>query len=288
MTFYLVSGPPRKAKEPKIPLLMQDACEALGIDFSLLDTRTVNLLDLPKVANTDMIYRSVMSKKARVMEKLLLPFSSGHIYTSIFSALSSRGGSYFHHRSSQAPVVPTVPFLPDSNDGLKDAAELLEGFPLIVKVTGGTLGVGVMRIDSLESLISVADYLRSTNVDVYLRKYIEHEFYVRAVVLGGRVIASHRTYALPGEFRTNVGDSDTQHRESFALSDELQHEVVDAVTALELEFAGVDILFDMHGGHFITEVNSPFDFACTQEVTGVDIALGLVSFLQEKARSTLV
>ncbi|MEX0918157.1 MAG: hypothetical protein WDZ93_03300 [Candidatus Paceibacterota bacterium] len=284
MTFFLISGPPRKSPEPKIPGLIEAACKKQEVAFHLLDIRTTDPFNLPSVTTGDMVYRSVMSKKARLIEKLLVTSTAGHVYLDSFSALSTRGGSYFHHRNSDLPLVPTFPFLPESNKELRDAVGQLGGFPLIVKVTGGTLGVGVIRVDTFSGLISLTDYLRGTGVDAYLRQYIEHEYYVRVVVVGDHVVASHQTYALSGEFRTNVGDSTLQRREAYELPDELKQRAVEAVSSLHLEFAGVDILFDQHGTPFITEVNSPFDFVCTQEVTGIDIAEKLVSHLLAKTK----
>jgi len=144
-----------------------------------------------------------------------------------------------------------------------------------------------MRVDSLESMRSVLEYLQSLQVNVLVRKFIEHEYYVRAVVVGDKVVASHATFNMSGEFRTNAGDDALHKREARVLSAEEQAMAVEAVRLLGIETGGVDLLFDKEGSPFIAEVNFPNNFTTTQSVTGVNIASEMVAYLAKKAKRRL-
>jgi len=281
MSFYLIVNTANKNKHT---LAIQDACEKRGINLEVLDMETLDMLNLPTLTKSDILYRVATSKKARIVEKLLLNDDCTHIYKDTFAALSSHGGSYFHQHHLNLPVIPTVPFIPDSREQVETAVAQLGGFPLVVKVIGGSLGVGVIKVDSKEGIHSLLDYLRNKNISTYLRKFVDHDYYVRVVVLGGKVIASHATYSIVDEFRTNVEDPSGQRREAVQLSPEVQEIAVLAAEAVRADFAGIDILFDKEEHPHIAEINTPFDFMCTQNITKIDIADQLVAFLVEKSR----
>ena len=282
MTFYLIAS--QRPEDTSKRSLLQKACERRGVTVEALDVETSDPLHLPTLTESDILYRASTVKKARMIEKLLLNETCAHIYQDLFTALSSHGGSFFHHIHRGLPVIPTIPFIPGSRENVSAAVEKLGGFPLIVKAIGGSLGVGVIKVDSLESLNSLLDYFRNRDIRVYLRAFIEHEYYIRAVVLGGDVIASHTTYPVVGEFRTNVEGLGEQRREATHLPPEISRIAALAAKAIRIDFAGVDILIDKEGAPYIAEVNAPFDFVCTQKITGVDIAGKFVDYLVEKSQ----
>ncbi|HEX6503885.1 MAG TPA: hypothetical protein VF011_11585, partial [Terriglobales bacterium] len=67
-------------------------------------------------------------------------------------------------------------------DTLRRYVERMGGFPVVVKFPGFSRGVGVIRVDSLASLFSLADYtLRNGNHPV-LSAYVDQATHWRAVV----------------------------------------------------------------------------------------------------------
>lgn len=78
-------------------------------------------------------------------------------------------------------------------------------YPIIVKTLRGTHGIGVMKIDSRSSLISVAQTLLKEGVDFLLQEFIKHEQSARIIMMNQAVLAAN----LRGqpkekdEFRTN-------------------------------------------------------------------------------------
>ncbi|HCC05351.1 TPA: hypothetical protein DEP58_03535 [Patescibacteria group bacterium] len=279
----------KKGKENTIPVLFKNACEQQGVEFVGIDAsdlgKSFTLSTLPKLGKGDLIYRSAVGPTVSIAEKMMVNDDVMSFYTTWQSVNLTRVASWFTHKKFGLPVVPTFPDIPSSAEELHQVVERLGSFPIIVKVTGGSLGVGVMRIDSMKSLQSVLDYLVSTKAVAMLRRYIPHDFYVRAVVVGDRVVASHATYVAEGEFRTNVlnGNVEQQRREARVLPEEIQNIAVQAVRTLGLETGGVDLLYDKDNQPYIAEVNFPNDFATTQKVTGIDIAGEMVAYLVKKA-----
>ena len=278
----------KKGKENTIPDLLKKACEKQGVEFVGMDVcaigKSFTLSNLPRLGKGDLMYRSAVGQTASIAEQMMINDNVTSFYTNWQSVNFSRVASWFTHRKFGLPVIPISPDIPSSAEELNQVVESLGSFPIIVKVTGGSFGVGVMRIDSMESLQSVLDYLTSIGASVMLRKYIPHEFYIRAVVVGDVVVASHATYVADGEFRTNVHGNHEQKREARVLPEDTQKIAVQAVRTLGLETGGVDLLYDKDNRPYIAEMNFPNDFATTQKVTGIDVAGAMVAYLVEKSK----
>lgn len=270
-----------------IPQLFKDACVKQKVEFVGYDAcdkgKSFTLSGLPELGKGDLLYRSAVGPTSTTAERIMSNKHVTSFYTRWQTVNMVRTASWYTHIKNGLPVVPTFPGIPSSAKELEKIVEELGSFPIIIKVTGGSLGVGVMRIDSMKSLQSILDYLASTRAAVMLRKYIPHDYYVRAIVVGDRVVASHATFASEGEFRTNVISQKIQKREVHTLSDITQKSAVKAVQTLGIETGGVDLLFDKDGKPFIAEVNFPNDFATTQKVTGIDIAGEMLAYLVSKA-----
>lgn len=284
MTFHLIArtAPPNH-KPFEIPRLFAAACEKLGVPFVMHDVRTLDLSALAEVPDGDMVYRAALGQKALITERLMVGEKTATFRKNWWSVVNTRGCSYFIHEKIGIPVIPTVPFIPDTDEEVAKMVEHLGDFPIIVKALGGSHGVGVIRVDSLQSLKSLLDYLRQQRTQVLIRKYIHHNYYGRLVVIGDAVVASHITYALNDEFRTNAGEDARHEREAKVFPQAVQDIAVRAVHALGLETGGVDILFDDDGGPHLAEVNFPNDFSTTQKITGIDIAEAMVGYLLKKA-----
>lgn len=260
--------------------LFKNACEKLNVELLSINVYEYDYFDLPVLGSEDILYRSATGERARVFEKLLINDTCRHFYTYWDNALRGRGTTYFYHKKYNLPAIPTTPLIPKDRGEVERFAKELGGFPIVVKATGGSKGVGVMRVDSQKSLVSICDFLRGEDVSVILRKYIEHEYYGRLIVIGDKVVASNRAKSLDGDFRTNT--SDTPNGEPFIFSEGLQKTAVKAVSTLGLEFGGVDLLLDEDGTAQIAEVNFPTDFGCCQDITGIDIAARMLEFAMQK------
>lgn len=260
------------------------AAKERGLSLNLIDASAVSFDALPVVESCDLFLRIGTSKRSVALERYLFEPSAGHIYESDTCGVYSRSDdSFYSNRRDDLPVVKTVPFLPSTPEETNSLVEYLDGFPIIVKVHGSQNGVGVMKVDSLSSLRSILDYLTTLNQEVWLKKYIPHVYQARLVVVGDKVVGSHKNLPVTGDFRTNVSAYGERQYEATEFPKDMQDIAVAAVHSLGRYYGGVDLLVTEAGEYFIAEINSPCAFALTEKVSEVDIAGPLVDFLIQRA-----
>lgn len=79
-------------------------------------------------------------------------------------------------------------------------------YPIIIKTLRGTHGIGVMKLDSRASLVSVAQTMQKENLDFIVQEFMEHKQSARMIMIGDKLLAAN----LRGqpkdknEFRTNA------------------------------------------------------------------------------------
>ncbi|MFT7171945.1 MAG: hypothetical protein ACI9NQ_000153 [Paracoccaceae bacterium] len=267
----------RKAENSQTLNLFSHSCRKLGIEFLPINSRTFDYFEIPELGADDILYRGGTGDRAQAFEKLMINDSCRHFYSHWDHSLRGRGTTFYYHQKHGLPAIPSIPLIPWNRKEAEKFAAQLGGFPIIVKALGNSKGVGVMKVDSQEGLVSICDFLRGQGTRVILRKFIEHDHYGRLIVIGNQVVASNRCGSLDGDFRTNT--SDTPNGKPFVFTKEQQQIAIDTVSVLGLKFGGVDLLFDADGNAHIAEVNFPTDFGCCQEITGIDIATLMLEFV---------
>lgn len=78
-------------------------------------------------------------------------------------------------------------------------------YPVIVKTLRGTHGIGVMKLDSRSSLVSVTQMLLKEGIEFMVQEFLKHEQSARIIMIGDKVLAANlRGQAKEkDEFRTN-------------------------------------------------------------------------------------
>ncbi len=167
---------------------------------------------------------------------------------------------------------------------IKVALRHVHGTPAIIKLLQGTQGVGVMLVESPSSAESVIDTMSGLQQDVIMQQYIAESrgSDIRAFVIGNQVVAAMRRQARMGEFRSNI------HRGGegvpITLKEPVKRLAVQAVKAVGLTVAGVDILESLTGPKII-EVNSSPGFEGIEKATGLNVAKMIVQHAKQTARS---
>ena len=180
---------------------------------------------------------------------------------------------------------PETIFLSGHADPL-EAIDRVGGAPVIIKLLEGTQGVGVMLAESVHGARAILDTLRKTGQNVLLQRYVGESRGrdVRALVVGGRVLAAVRRTADGNEFRSNI------HRGGSAklieLPKEYEEAAIRAARVLELRLAGVDML-ESDEGPLVVEVNSSPSIEGMEKATGVDLAGPIVDLVERVAHAKL-
>lgn len=275
MKLYIIAKSPNEISTT----LLKEACEERNISHEILiplETNPANITIKPG----DAVYRAATSSNygAAELERDLI-MKGAKSFRKPEDAFVVQKDETLLFRKYDIPTPKTITYLPKSKIALEECVEEIGGFPVCVKMLGGSHGTGVMRIDGFQGLISVSDYLRASGRPVVMKEYCDVVSTARLIVLGDKVIDSIEYTAPKGDFRSNEGAKPNVAPKSF--NQEVNDTAVSAVKALGLEFGGVDIMVTKDGPK-VAEVNSPCFFPRCQLLTGTDIAGQMVEYLMGK------
>lgn len=151
------------------------------------------------------------------------------------------------------------------------AVRRVGGAPCVVKSTEGTHGSGVFLVSSAQQARQLVFQMLERGMRPLVQEYIKesHGSDVRALVVGGKVVASMRRMAHGSEFRSNfhLGGSVS----SVELTDAQREIAICSTETLGLELAGVDML-ESDRGPLVLEVNSSPGLEGIEAATRVNIA----------------
>jgi len=158
-----------------------------------------------------------------------------------------------------------------------------QGFKRIVyKPIVGSLGLGSMKFDSPDLAFNAYKTLERWGHPLYVQEYLENPGRdIRAFVLGESVLTSIYRVAAPGEWKTNVAQG--AQAKPARLSPELEQLATKAAEALDLLYAGVDLL-ETEQESVVIEVNGSPSWQGLQKATGVDVAERLVQFVMDQVK----
>jgi len=143
--------------------------------------------------------------------------------------------------------------LVNNEKSLADAHERIGGkFPVIIKTLTGTQGIGVSKVNDMESMMSVIQSLWKFNAPLIIQEFLNIKFDIRTIVFNGRIIASTKRNKPEKDFRSNRHMGATT--EPYILNDREKKEVIAAARATGAYMCGVDHAI-IGGKIFILEVN---------------------------------
>ena len=167
--------------------------------------------------------------------------------------------------------------------GVEAALGLVGGCPAIVKLQQGTQGIGTMIAETSQAVHSLLETLWAMGQDIVLQEYIRESKGrdIRAIVVGGRVVAAMRRQAKPGEFRSNLHRGGKGGHVTLPLA--YRRVAIKATRAMGLEVAGVDML-ESKSGPKILEINSSPGLEGIERATTVDVAGAIVEHAEQYVR----
>ena len=170
----------------------------------------------------------------------------------------------------------------DSPGDTDDLLNLVNGPPVVIKLTEGTQGMGVVLAETKKAAESVIEAMRGLKANFLVQEYVEEANGedIRCFVIGNQVVASMKRHAKEGDFRSNL------HRGGYAISEKISSEerkiAIQASQIMGLDVAGVDLLRSSKGP-LVLEVNSSPGLEGIEKASGVDVATHMLNYLIKHA-----
>ncbi len=164
-----------------------------------------------------------------------------------------------------------------------EVIELAGGAPLVVKLLEGTQGIGVVLADTDRSAKSVVEAFRGAKVNILVQEFIKEAggTDIRALVVGGRVIAAMMRTGAEDDFRSNLHRGGSAR--TIKISPEERSTAVRSAKTMGLNVCGVDMLRSNHGP-VVMEVNSSPGLEGVEKATGKDVAGRIIEYIENNAK----
>lgn len=164
---------------------------------------------------------------------------------------------------------------------LPSLIEQLGGPPVIIKVTRGTHGAGVVVAETIPSAASILETIWGFQGEALLQEYIREASGedIRVLVVGERVVGAMKRSATNGDFRANLHLGGAS--EPVEVTPEVEELACATTRALGLDVAGVDILLSQRGP-LVIEANASPGLQGIESTTGIDIARHIIGFAEKK------
>lgn len=231
---------PMDAVLPRQGATIGDSCLALIQHFSLMEIPLVNDLDSIRLAKNKFL--------------TLQALSAGRI-----------------------PIPETV-FI-NSTEGFKEAIERLGGYPVVAKQSSGRQGEGIVLVETKDDAESVTRDHLDRRKGLLVQRFIPTAGRqdLRVLVVGGKAIGAMELRPKEGDFRANFHLSKESRFKD--LSPEQEKIALNAVSAMGLEIAGVDLIVDKKDRVSVIEANYSPGFKGLEAATGLDIAGRIVKYV---------
>ena len=178
--------------------------------------------------------------------------------------------------------IPKTVFARENVD-YKDVLEIVGGTPCIIKVARGTHGNGVVLAETPKAAKAVMQAFYVEEVSFLVQEFVEESAGtdIRALVVGGRVVASIKRQSLDDDFRSNTHQGGVG--KIVKLTDEEEKTAIKAAKAMSLPICGVDMMRSKKGP-LVLEVNSSASIKTPELITKRDIATKMIEYIERNAK----
>lgn len=272
-----------------------EAAEARGHTLDILNTLrcTVNIASHrptvsyngETVSGYDVVIPRIGASITNYGLAVLRQFEMGGVWPLNESVAIGRSRDKLRSMQILAKYGLGLPLTAYANDP-KQAEEIIKavnGPPVVIKLLEGTQGIGVVLAETMNSAKSVIEAFRGANVNILVQEFIKEAggTDIRALVVGGKVVAAMKRSGAADDFRSNL------HRGGSAqiikITPEERSTAVRAAKRMGLNVCGVDMLRSNHGP-VVMEVNSSPGLEGVEKATGIDVADKIIAFIEANAQ----
>ena len=115
-------------------------------------------------------------------------------------------------------------------------------YPMILKTAQGTQGVGVIYIDSKQTLLSTMQLIKKIDEDcaMLIQEFIKTPYDVRVMVLNGEVVGQLKRPVISGDFRSNISQGNEPQK--MELTELEKSECLKAAESVKGKWLGIDFI----------------------------------------------
>jgi glutathione synthase/RimK-type ligase-like ATP-grasp enzyme len=283
MNLFLINHYPKQTAIATLNSFLKSAENFPEVNINIIDSVDSFLSHSSSnpISSNDAVYRITTNSISRKIELQLLLKGVKSLYNKDLWLYEYKSKTILNqYRNVQ--MVPTKVVLSSDKQYLDNLVTELGGYPIIVKAPKGSHGVGVIKVESHETLYSIIDFIMAQEIDVTLKKYIEADGHYRVVVLDNKVLSTIKYSKPDKDFRTNAGEPEVS---SVNLSQEGTNIALDAVSKQDLQtnFGGVDLIWSEQDQLFyVMEVNFPCFFPRNEMVDNVSVSSAIIQYFLDK------
>jgi ribosomal protein S6--L-glutamate ligase len=257
----------------------RDAYTAIGGTDSVVRYRGVTLEKydaiIPRIAQSYTKYGTAIARQ----------FEAQGSYTTASSLAINRSRDKLRAYQVLAKAgvgIPKTVFARESAS-FDDIVSLAGGAPLIIKVARGTHGNGVVLAETPKAAKAVMQAFYVEGVNFLVQEFVKESAGtdIRALVVGGRVVASVMRQSLDGDFRSNTHQGGEGR--PVKLTDDERKTAIKAAKAMGLPICGVDMMRSERGP-LVLEVNSSASIMTPEKITGRNVAEKIIEYIEQNAK----
>jgi ribosomal protein S6--L-glutamate ligase len=238
-----------------------------------------------KLTGIDAIIPRIAQRYTMYGSAVVRQFEMQGVYTtaSSIAIVRSRDKLRAYQLLAKAGVgVPKTVFARETAD-FDEVIELVGGAPVIIKVARGTHGAGVVLGETRKAAKAVMQAFYVEGVNFLVQEFIEESAGsdIRALVVGGRVVASIKRQNLDDDFRSNTHQGGVG--KSVKLTDAEEKTAIKAAKAMNLPICAVDMMRSKRGP-LVLEVNSSGSIMTPEKITKRNIAEKIIEYVEVNAK----
>lgn len=238
-----------------------------------------------KLTDLDAIIPRIAQKYTMYGSAVVRQFEMQGIYTtaSSIAIVRSRDKLRAYQLLAKAGVgIPKTVFARETAD-FEEVLELAGGAPVIIKVARGTHGAGVVLGETRKAAKAVMQAFYVEGVNFLVQEFVEESAGsdIRAIVVGGRVVASIKRNSLDEDFRSNTHQGGVGT--AVKLTDEEEKTAIKAAKAMGLPICGVDMMRS-NKGPLVLEVNSSASIKTPETIGKRDVATKIIEYIEVNAK----
>ncbi len=239
-----------------------------------------------KLTGIDAIIPRIAHSYTKYGSAVVRQFETQGVYTTASSIAIVRSRDKlrsYQILARQGVGVPKTVFARETAD-FDEVIELAGGAPVIIKVARGTHGTGVVLAETRKAAKAVMQAFFVEGVSFLVQEFIEESAGqdIRALVVGGRVVASVERQSLDEDFRSNIHQGGVG--KPVKLTDEESKTAIKAARAMGLPVCGVDMMRSGRGP-LVLEVNSSASIMTPEKITGRNVAEKMIDYVERNAKA---